>query len=359
MIDLSGQGRTLSSRFNSSRGLAWSADGKELWFSAAKKGLNPTLSAVSLSGKERTIAHFPAYVSIEDVSQSGRVLLSAHTVSASMVHVINSIVRSSTNLYWHDESQVQDISSDGKTILFAESGDATGADYEVYVRRTDGSPAVRLGAGLPVSLSPDGKWAIANPAGVPAQLTLLPTGAGEPRGLTADSIDHVGAAWMPDGKGFVFPGSAPGQGLRYYAQSFDGSAPRPITAEGIKFDRLSPVVLSPDAKSLAALDMSDRIALYPINGGAPRRIPGLESGYTPLRWCPPDELILQRTGELRARLWKVSVATGRLALWTEPAPPNPIGLIGMNPIRVSPDCRSYTYSPLNILSDVYVADALR
>ena len=88
-------------------------------------------------------------------------------------------------------------------------------------------------------------------------------------------------------------------------------------------------------------------------------IPGLESGYTPLRWCQRDEMILQRTGELRARLWKVGIATGRLALWTELAPLNPIGLIGMNPIRVSPDCRSYTYSPLNILSDVYVADALR
>ena len=64
------------------------------------------------------------------------------------------------------------------------------------------------------------------------------------------------AAWLPDGKGFVFAGAAPGQGLRYYAQSFDGSAPRPITPEGIRFERLSPVVLSRDAKFLAALDVS-------------------------------------------------------------------------------------------------------
>ena len=34
-----------------------------------------------------------------------------------------------------------------------------GLSYAVYVRKTDGSPAVLLGEGGAVSLSPDGKWA--------------------------------------------------------------------------------------------------------------------------------------------------------------------------------------------------------
>ena len=36
-----------------------------------------------------------------------------------------------------------------------------GPKYAVYIRKTDGSPAIRLGEGNGLSLSPDGKWALA------------------------------------------------------------------------------------------------------------------------------------------------------------------------------------------------------
>ena len=42
-----------------------------------------------------------------------------------------------------------------------ESGAGGGPGYSAYVRGTDGSPAVRLGEGQSVALSPDGKWAVA------------------------------------------------------------------------------------------------------------------------------------------------------------------------------------------------------
>ena len=173
LVDLSGNVRTISSRFNSTRGLAWSPDGQEVWFAAAKRGASLAVWAVNRAGKERLIARFPAYISLEDISRDGRVLLSLHSLSESMVHVPP--VGGRKDLYWHDESQAQDISRDGKTILFSESGDATGQDYDAYLRAIDGSaPAVRLGVGLPLSLSPDGRWVIANPAGSPAR----PSGRG-------------------------------------------------------------------------------------------------------------------------------------------------------------------------------------
>jgi WD40-like Beta Propeller Repeat len=43
----------------------------------------------------------------------------------------------------------------------------------------------------------------------PSQLVLLPTGTGEQRPLTHDSIHHQGAAWTPDGKRIVFVGNEP------------------------------------------------------------------------------------------------------------------------------------------------------
>ncbi len=359
VVDLAGNYRPLSSRFNSTRGLAWSADGKEVWFAGAKRGTNLAVHAVNLSGKERTIARFPAYVSLEDISRDRRALLSVHTISASVVHIADSAERAK-DLYWHDESQVRDISRDSKTILFSESGDATGQDYDAYLRTADGSsPAVRLGVGLPLSLSPDARWVIANPAGSPARLTLLPTGPGDPKPLTNDNINHIGASWLPDGKGFVFAGISPDEKLRYYTQPLGGGAPQPITDADIRFDRRSPVVVSPDARFVAAIGKDRRVLIYPTAGGQPRAMAGLEPGFTPLQWCPDDRLVLHRYDSPPSRLWKAEVKTGKLVSWKVLSPPNPVGLLDLTPIRVSPDCRAYAYSPLNVLSQVYLTTSLQ
>ena len=55
----------------------------------------------------------------------------------------------------------------------------------------------------------------------------------------------------------------------------------------------------------------------------------------------------------------MDIKTGKLALWKELTPPNPVGLLDLTPIRVSPDCQSYTYSPLSVLSQVYLTTGLR
>jgi dipeptidyl aminopeptidase/acylaminoacyl peptidase len=255
---------------------------------------------------------------------------------------------------------VQDISRDGKTILFSESGDPTGQDYDAYLRAADGaSPAVRLGVGLPLSLSPDARWVIANPAGPPARLTLLPTGPGEPKTLTTDNMNHMGASWLPDGKSFVFAGISSEDTMRYYVQGLDGGDPQPITSADIRYERRSPIVVSPDGRFVAAIGKDKRVVIYPTAAGEPRAVPNLEPGLTPLRWCADDHLVLHRYDEPPPRLWKADVQTGKLVLWKDLSPPNQVGLLDLTPIRVSPDCQSYTYSPLNVLSQVYLTSGLR
>jgi dipeptidyl aminopeptidase/acylaminoacyl peptidase len=242
---------------------------------------------------------------------------------------------------------VRDISRDGKTILFSESGDPTGQDYDAYLRAADGSsPAIRLGVGLPLSLSPDGRWVIANPAGPPARLTLLPTGPGEPKPLITGNMNHMGASWLPDGKGFVFAGISSEDTLRYYVQRLDDGDPQPITGTDIRYERRSPIVVSPDGRYVAAVSKDKRVVIYPAAAGGPRAVPNLEPGFTPLRWCSDDRLVLHRYDEPPPRLWKADVQTGKLALWMELSPSNPIGLLDLTPIRISPDCQSYTHSPL-------------
>jgi eukaryotic-like serine/threonine-protein kinase len=360
-VDQAGHYRTISSRFNSMRGLAWTPDGKEIWFAAAKQGTNMAVWAASSSGRERLVARLPAYVSVEDIAADRRVLISLHTLSESMVHVPSS--GDPRDLYWHDQSQARDISRDGGTILFSESGSATGQDYDAYLRKTDlSSQVVRLGDGLPLALSPDGQWVIVNPAGSPAQLTLLPVGAGDRSPLAADNIHHVGAAWLPDGKGFVFAGTAPGEDLRYYVQTPRGGNPRPVTGQDVHYERRSPLVVSRNGQIVAALANDGAVRLYPTDPAAlekSRAIPGLAPGFTPLQWCPDNRLVVHRYDEHPPQLWKVDTQTGALTLWKQLAPPDPVGLLDLTPIRVSPDCQSYTYSPLNVLSQVYLVKGLR
>jgi len=360
-VDLAGHYRIVSSRFNSMRGLAWSPNGAEVWFAAAKQGTNMAVWAVSRSGRERLVARFPAYISVEDISPNRRVLISLHTLSESMVHVASS--GDPKNLYWHDQSQVRDISRDGGTILFSESGDATRQDYDAYLRKTDlSSPAVHLGDGLPLALSPDGRWVIANPAGPPARLTLLPAGLGDARPLAADDIHHIGAAWLPDGKRFVFAGISPEDNLRYYVQAVQGGKPQPITGADIHYERRSPIVVKPDGRSVAAVANDGRLLLYPTDPAALGQssvVPGLTPGFTPLQWCEDGRLVLHRYDQLPPQLWKVDVRTGKLEPWKQVTPPDPVGLLDLTPIRVSPDCQSYAYSPLNVLSQVYLVTGLQ
>jgi serine/threonine protein kinase/Tol biopolymer transport system component len=359
MIDRDGKNyRAVSRRFNSMRGLAWSPDGGEAWFAAAQQGTNMAVRAVSRSGRERNIQSFTDYVSVEDISRDRRVLLSFHHLVESMVRVAPA--GDSTDLSWQDQSQVQDVSRDGAWILFSESGGATRQDYDAYLRKADASsPAVHLGVGLPLSLSPDGRWAIANPAGSPAPLTLLPTVPGEPRTLAADAIHHVGAAWLPDGKAFVFAGIRPGENLRYYVQSLEGGAPRAITGADIHYERRSPIVTSPDGRFVAAVRNDGRVLIYPTAPGEARAMPGLTPGFTPLQWCRDGHLVLHRYDEPAPQLWLADTRTGNPTLWKELTPPNPVGLLDLTPIRISPDCQSYTYSPLNVLSQVHIATGLR
>ena len=57
--------------------------------------------------------------------------------------------------------QAAEFSQGSSAILITESGEGGGPGYSAYLRKTDGSPAVRLGEGSSQGFSPDGQWALA------------------------------------------------------------------------------------------------------------------------------------------------------------------------------------------------------
>ena len=250
-VDLKGNKKTLTQFWlGSLTGLAWSSSGDEILFTASAYAVASSVYAVNPSGRQRLIAHLPGTFSMLDVAPDGRLLMARAVLSTAMFYQ-PTLDSKETDMYWHDLSWVTDISRDGKALLFSEGGDATrsGEDYVAYIRRTDGSAAVRLGPGLPLEISPDGRWALVlGSSRAPSQLLFLPTGTGDARPLTHDGIHHEGAAWTPDGKRIVFVGNEPGHRIRYYVQSVDGGPPRPITPENVNFNNSDPVAVSPDGK---------------------------------------------------------------------------------------------------------------
>lgn len=172
-------------------------------------------------------------------------------------------------LGWLGWSMPRDISRDGRKILFDEEGEGGGPNYTVFLRDTDGSPPIRIGEGLAMALSPDTKWAITKPAkGGP--LNLVPTGAGETRQLTHDSVSYRSVRWFPDGKRLLASGIEVGQGVRDYLIDVSSGDAKPITPEGV-----SGVMLSPDSKSVAVLGADGKWGIWPLEGGGIRVIPGL------------------------------------------------------------------------------------
>jgi Tol biopolymer transport system component len=355
IVDLNGKLKILSGRYHSLRGLAWSASGDEVWFTGGER--DRALNAVTLAGRVRVVTREAGRMTLNDISRDGRVLITRDDERLQ----INCLPPGETkerDLSWYDWSSARDLSDDGRTLLIGISGDAGAWADSTYLRKTDGSPAIRLGEAWALALSPDRKWAIASIANKsPVQLVLLPTGPGDAKALTNDAIDHSNARWFPDGKRFVFQGHEPNHAARLYVQDLVGGTPRAITPEGVGFSTGNPISL--DGQFVAGIDSDQKVWIYPVEGGEPRPVPGMALGDVPFRWSNDHSLFVGRLGELPLRIYRLDLSTGRKELWKEIKPDDLVGVKYLPRIVLTPDGKSYAYSYYRNLSDLYLIEGLK
>ena len=328
------------------RGTSWSPRGDEIW--SGGRGV----WATSLSGKSRLVWNAPGGF-IRDIARDGRALCSVNSSRREIVG-FSADDKVERNLTWLNWSFPMDISSDGKTVLFDEQNiDPIG----IYLRKLDGSAAVRIGEGSSYGFSPDGRWALSIRQAESGQFTLLPTGAGEPRVLPKTGINCQSATWFPDGRRILISGNEPGHGSRLFVQDISGGKPRAITPEGVHF--LFQAV-APDGKSVVATGRDRRVAIYPIEPGEPLAVPGMEPDDIPLRWtADATSIFVYRPSAPPLRVDTVDVKTGRRTLWKEIRPPDPSGVEQVGPIRIAPDESSYVYSYRRALDELYLATGLK
>ncbi len=353
ILDTHGHAKASSSFYSSVEGLSWSADGKEVWFSAVPSGSARSVYGLDFSGKERLIYRSPGGLTIHDISRTGLVLLTTEKARVG----ISALPPGETHersLSWFDWSLLLDMSGDGKTIVFSETGEAVGSTYSIFLRKTDGSPAVRLGDGSFGVLSPDGKWIVAA-VGAPAKLVLLPTGVGEPKQLTDDKTDHFSYGWMPDSKAIVFSYAEPNHEARTYLMDVQGGSPRAITPEGT-----IGALVSPDGSSLLSIDLQRQRWLYPIAGGQPQKLNlTLNPGERIMGFFPDGKSLRVRTTSIPIQITRVEIGSGHREFVREIAPADPAGVVSIPVIKFSADGKSYAYSVGRSLSDLFVVDGLK
>jgi serine/threonine protein kinase/Tol biopolymer transport system component len=357
VVDLAGKKRKVTEPYEGGAiGLAWSPDGDEIWFTATQLGIDRALYSVGLSGKKRLVARVPADLTLQDVLPDGRVLLARdYWRRGLIVHTAGDAAE--RDFTWLDWSYPVTLSRDGKTLLFREEGEAGGPSYAVYLRKTDGSPAVRLGDGQSLALSPDGKWALSSRGDNQTDLFVLPTGPGEPKQLDGHGIIHSAAQWFPDGTRILFSGTESNHGVRLYVQDIATNKIVGISPEGT--NGLS-FALSPDARVVAAIGPDEKGYLFPTASGEPKPIPGLQAGEAPVAWTADGRsLYIYRGGELPAKIYRLDIATGNRTLWKQLMPPDPAGVEYVGPILPAPDGVAYAYGYRRLLSDLYLVEGLK
>jgi Tol biopolymer transport system component len=355
VTDLEGHAKPLTEDFASSGGVAWSAQGEEIWFTAGAVGTVRAVRAVDRAGRQRIVDRAPADLWLADVYVDGRALVVRHTSRRGIVGTKPGDP-TERDLSWLDWSYPSALSPDGVSLLFTEQGQGGGADYSVYMRKTDGSPAVRLGTGNGVGLSRDGRWAIASSLSDVGRIDFLPVGTGEVRTIHLPGMNIAWAAFLPGDKRLLVNASEAGQRQRQYVVDATGGTAQPITPEGIGFF----CVLSPDDARLAVNVPGHVARIVPIAGGDATDVPGSLPDDEPTAWSADGRALYvsQREGPA-VRVDRIDLGTGRRAAWKTLVPADRAGVNDVGFLLMAPDARAYVYSYRRLLSTLYHVDGLR
>ncbi len=358
LLDRKGERRVLTDNWGTLRGLAWAADGREVWFTADRGGAARGLYAVSLDGALRRVLQLASNLTLHDVAADGRVLVGHGPERAG----INGFARGESrerDLSWLDWSLLEDMSADGQTLLLDESAEGGGFDGSIYLRSIDGSPAVRLGDGIARSISPNGEWVIGsrNSSDGLGHLRLLPTGVGEPREVPVGQMYLNNAKWLPDSRTLVVSGNEPGQGTRLYVLDSVSGEHRAVSPEGV--DSMEYHVL-PQRTAAIAINADQEHWLYPLDGGDPQPLPMLERSDRVVLWQERENAVLLfKNNEMPARVYRLDLASGERSVLHELTPPDPTGIYRIGRVRTSEDGRAYGYTYYMQLVDLHVISGLK
>ncbi|MCC6523294.1 MAG: protein kinase [Polyangiaceae bacterium] len=355
VLDLEGKKTTLAAGWMSERGLAWSAAGDEVWFTAAGPDAASALYAVTLAGRARVVLRGPGTLVLQDVARDGRALLSFETRRAVAV-VRGAGDAAERDVSTGDLSVVSAVARDGQSVLLSEQSVSGARGYDMLLWRRGEHAPLRLGAGVAADLAPDAARTLAVPYGVDDRVLVVPHGTGDATTVSEPGLRYERVRFFPDGERILVLGRrGVGGALRWYAQPVAGGPATALTPEGAW---QSQGFVSPDGRSLVCGDDA-ALWLYPTGGGAGRRVAARASADELAGWSEDGRVVVYRRGERPARVDLVDIGTGKRSRWKDLAPADPAGFVEVSRLLLGPDGRSYGYTYLRQLSSLYLVDGLR
>lgn len=349
VVDRNSHKSLLSSGWSSLEGLAWSAAGDEVWFTGSNTGGSRSLYAVNLSGRLRPVLRVPNLL-LYDITRDGRVLLGEDTTRRELMGLTPGNSQEH-DLAWLDWSRERDLTPDGQWLLFDEQSEGGGVNYSIYVRKTDGSPAVRLGDFDSFSISHDGKWILATTTPEGGSLMLMPTGAGQARPIKSNLRDVIGR-FLPGRKRILL---LTGEG-RAYVQSLDGDTARPIFPAGVFANNL---VFSADGKYELGQDGQEHWSLYPVDGGQPVSLPKWTPGDEPLNHTTDNHSFFVRNGDIPANIYRFDFLSGARTFVRQLRPADPTGIERIGDVLITPDGKYYVYGATREINTLFIVTGLK
>jgi Tol biopolymer transport system component len=350
--DRGGGIRVLAGEYWGMEGLAWRADGQAVYFSGAA-GTNGLYQVHEVPTSPGSLASpmlpGPVNMLMLDVRRDGRWLVVTSDNRFS-IRVRRPGADKEVDLPWMDAEWTPRLTADGSQMMFTDGNQSAGSNYAVAMRKTDGSPPLRLGDGNGVDLSPDGRYALAYLYSPAPRIVVYPTGAGEPRTVDVAPIENAQPIqWFPDSRRIVICGNETSKEPRCFAKDVAGGPPTPLTPEGLT----QPGPFSPDG-SLMVVQSSDGTGhLLSLKDGTLRRFNGLEATDAVYAWTPDGRGLLVGAA-VDLRLDRLDLATGQRtqALQFELAgQPGIKG--GGGGISITPDGRGYAYYYISMPSRLF------
>ncbi|MBI2682804.1 MAG: protein kinase [Acidobacteriales bacterium] len=356
VTDLAGKARRLTGEWSDLTGLVWSTSGDEIWFTGSDSGINSKLYAVTLNGKVRDLLHVPGRLRVLDVASSGVVLLTNES-NRQEVYGKGPFSDKQVNLSWFDWTLGRGISRDGQFAILEEDGEGGGPQYSVFLRKMDGSPAIRLGSGYTSDISPDNRWVISGSVVQPGPTVLLPAGAGQPLNLGDGKLTHApaSAGFTPDGKAVLTIAAEGDQQLRTFLVPVDGSPPRPIGPVNFLAR-----VISPDSRQVAGNIGTKRVIVDIAGGAVVKELPFLTGRDRMAQWSADGKaLYLFVPKGLQGEVVRMEIDSGKRQSVLSLTPGDLSGTGGIGGVRITPDGKYYTFTVARTLSDLYVVEGLR
>jgi len=357
VVDDAGHHRQLTQEFSTVQGLAWSAKGNEIWFTASDMGADRQIYAVTLAGKVRSVLTNPLGTRILDIAPDGRVLLLNERQQSDIAGIDPATGKERRGLEWFDGSAIADITPDGKAITFLEWGGPAGPLYIDGYRKMDGSAPEALGPGGGGKFSPDGAIVATELPSRPPQVALNPVGAGESRRLSLGDITNlrVGLAWFPDGKHLLLTGAPEGQPTRTFVMDTEGGKPQALGPAGFLG-----VAVAGDGNRVAGRNAAEEYVVFDRQTEKVQTISGIQPQDQIQRWTDDGQaLIVYSTTAWAAHVYRVEVATGKRTLLQTIELSEKAGSRMQIRLAYAERSKTYAYSTTRDLGILYVVEGLQ